>query len=253
MTLAGSQNDLCIWVGPITSQNLAPTEWAHPTDVLTLNCVGSDACATIGYNLPRAGMLRALLKAKGKSMDGYAKVILASFSAGHGLADLMLQDAESRDRISAVCACDSYYTGQGPALKKGYYAFSKMAAAGDKMAWFSVSSFPGSGYISSGDAIKPLLDAIKPEADSLPGDLSDHLKAPLYCVRQSGFAAAAFGSGYKHVEHATVVAPAVLGGWISPTLHAMLPMGTLARLGLAAGAAAGLVGIFWLGRLIARM
>lgn len=231
MTISESKPDLVIWTGPVWAGNLAGVQWSHLTEILALPCTGSDGCAALAVNLPKTGTLQALLKSRGKSVEDYDKIILSSFSAGHGLCQIILSDEESREQIACFGAFDSYYTGALPGIKKGYLAFAKMAAYGEgRLMWTSSSNFPDRKWLSCEDSIKPLLDAIGPEESELPGDLSKHLKKPVYVVQKEGYVHANFGTTYAHVDHAKVVAPAVMQDWFSPMAHGF-PSGSLLKKG----------------------
>lgn len=216
--------DLVLWTGPVWAGNLAKVRWSHATEIMTLSCEGSDKCAGLGYNLPAVGKLEALLRSKGKRSDSYDKIFLGSFSAGHGLSNLILSDPESANRIAGFGAFDSYYTGPAPGLKKGYLAYANLAASGDgHLMWTSCSGIPDRKWLSCEDSIKSLLDAIDPSEDSLPPDLDQVLKAPEYFVKKYGFVHAFYGLSYAHAEHATVVAPAVFEYWLSALAHGEPP------------------------------
>jgi hypothetical protein len=236
---ASGKPDLVIWTGPVWAGNLAKVQWSNATEVLALSCVGSDACAALATSLPAVGRLDALLRAHGRSVDAYDKIMLGSFSAGHGFANLLLGDPTSAQRIACFGAFDSYYTGAAPGLKQGYAAYAKLAASGDgHLMWTSCSTIADRKWLSCEASIAPLLDAIEPSEASLPGDLDTRLKAPLYFVQRAGFVHANYGTIYKHAEHATVVAPAVFELWLSSIAHGEPPASWVKGGALALGAAA---------------
>lgn len=241
--------DCVLWTGPVWAGNLAKVQWSHPTEIISLSCEGSDNCATIASNLPATGKLAALLKSKGRFQDGYNRIFLGSFSAGHGLSNILLSDPESADRITGFGAFDSYYTGPTPGLKKGYLAFANLAASGDgHLMWTSCSGIPDRKWLSCEDSIKPLLDAISPSDDTLPPDLAERLKPPEYFVSKYGFLHAFYGMTYKHAEHATVVAPAVFELWLSPLSHGEPPTSWLKKGAVAAGGIVAAIGAWKLGK-----
>ena len=246
---AGTKPDLVIWTGPVWAGNLSKVNWVAETEIMTLSCEGSDNCAAIASNLPATRRLEALLALHGRKVDQYGHIMLGSFSAGHGLSNLLLKDPESRKYIRAFGAFDSYYTGPAPGLKDGYLAFAKEAAEGSgKFMWTSCSSIPDRKWLSCEDSIKPLLDAIGPSEDSLPSDLADKIKSPVYFVSKYGFVHAAYGTKYKHAEHATVVAPAVFEAWFGPMLRDTPASSIVQKAGIALGALAAAAGAWKLGK-----
>jgi hypothetical protein len=243
--------DLLVWDGPVWSGNVSNVKWSVPTTVLTLPCTGSEGCAGLGYNSPTSGKLRAICASHKVDIDKHDKVIVAGFSAGHGLNDQLLQDPESRDRIAAFCSFDSYYTGPLPGIKKGYLEFAKLSADAKRVMWSSSSSFTGATYTDCEHAIKPLLDAIDPSSASLPFDLANFLRPPAYVVQRGNFVHAAFGTAYAHTEHAKIVAPIVLEHFISPAIHGGAVKSLMWTVTKAIGAVAVSVGLWKLGQKIA--
>lgn len=235
-----SAPDLMIWTGPVWQGNLAGVKWAHPTDILTLSCVGSDNCANLARNVasPR---LENILRAHGVKPEAYNKIMLGSFSAGHGFCQTILSDPPSLKVIDGFGAFDSYYCGNVACVKSGYLAMAQMAADGERVMWTSSSSFPDQTRLSCDASIQALLAKLDLSHEELPGDLSQVLKAPEYCVRRGAFTHAGFAQKYAHAEHAKIIAPAVMQGWISPLLHGEPPASTwkiYAAVGAAVGVAA---------------
>lgn len=231
--------DLVIWTGPVWSGNLSSVKWAHPTDVLTLSCVGSDNCANLARNVASPKLENILAQHKVKT-SSYNKIILASFSAGHGFCQAVLSDPPSLEKIDAFGAFDSYYCGANPCVKSGYLAMAKLATDGNRVMWTSSSTFPDQTRLSCDASIQALLAELDLNEDVLPSDLAQALKAPSYCARRGNYTQAGFGQAYAHVDHAKVIAPAVLEGWISPLLHGEPPQSTwkiIAAAGAAIGAA----------------
>jgi hypothetical protein len=229
--------DLIIWTGPVWDGNIKSVAWSHPTEILTLSCVGSDKCGAIGSNVG-SPKLDNLLAAHGTKASNYGKIAMGSFSAGHGLCQILLSDAPSRERLSAFCSFDSYYTGAAPGIKSGYLAFGQSAANGEgRLMWSSSSQFPDRTWLSCEDSIQPLLAKLELTEDVLPADLESKLKPPVYCARRGGFSHANFGTVYAHADHAKIIAPAVFENWISPLMHGQPPSSTMWNIILGAGVA----------------
>ncbi len=254
MTIPSSTGkpDLVLWTGPVWAGNLSKVQWSVDTEVLALPCEGSDNCAGILTSLPSTGRLEALLASRGKRADQYGAIMLGSFSAGHGMSNLLLSDPASRDRIAAFGAFDSYYTGVYSSVKKGYRAFAEQAVSEGKFMWTSCSSNPDRQWLSCEDSIKSLLDEIGPQDSDLPGDLAEYLKPAKYVVSKYGCFHAAYGTAYKHAEHATIVAPAVFEHWLSPMVHGAPSSGLLKKAGMVIGAAAAAIAAWKLGKWASR-
>lgn len=229
--------DLIIWTGPIWEGNLKSVVWSHPTEILTLSCVGSDKCAALANSIGTP-KLDALLAAHGTKAIKYGQIAMGSFSAGHGLASIILSDEASRKRISAFCSFDSYYTGSVASIKQSYLAFAQSAADGEgHLMWSSASTFPDRNWLSCENSIQPMLHKLDLTYEDMPADLGSKLKPPVYCARRGGFSHSNFAQEYAHAQHATVIAPAVFENWISPMMHGQPPSSTMLKIAIGAGVA----------------
>jgi hypothetical protein len=114
---------------------------------------------------------------------------------------------------------------------------ANQATDGNKVMWTSTSSFPDQTRLSGDASIQTFLAQLNLDNDELPADLAQVLKAPAYCARRGNYTHAGFAQTYAHADHAKVIAPAVLEGWISPLLHGEPPQSTW-KIFAAVGAAA---------------
>jgi hypothetical protein len=212
--------DVVFWCGPVTAKNLERVPWARPTRVVVVGkgaggSVSSSAFGELAAELgPRP--LDALAKRNGFSLDSVDKVSLLGFSAAHGLMNPILAVPEHRERISAVGAFDAYYTSQNGPPKPGYLAMAERACAGHSLMVVTTSDTAGPNYPSGSEAFGRLAKNL----DLGPGQMPEgiQLPPPATLKGRGGFVWADYRDAFKHVEHATKLAPAWSGKFLSPAL-----------------------------------
>lgn len=217
---------ILLWMGPVSTKNLAPAAWkGPPPTVITVNAgaggsVGSTAFGQLAaqYTAAAGSPLRGALAAHKADPHTAEPIVVGAFSAGWGLLEHMLRSEEDRARIVAVGAFDAYYTGASKARKPGYAAFAELAAAGRKRMVMTSSHIAGPGYPASTDSIQALLDPL----DLGPIPLRD--VPPAKCELAAGRGALRWyvyenraQPKQSHVQHATVLAPAFLPELVSPS------------------------------------
>jgi hypothetical protein len=102
------------------------------------------------YRGPDGRILRNLVAAKGKDLASYDKVMLAGFSAFHGLANEILKS--DTDLVDAMVSLDSCFSGITAPKKAGYARFADKAAWGQGL--FLLTIGPGGG-VGSGATLGP--------------------------------------------------------------------------------------------------
>lgn len=166
--------------------------------------VGSDAFKKLGAELAAANdgsVLRGLV-------DDAGPVVVAGFSAAHGLIEAILSSPVDFDRVPAVGAFDAYYTSAAKTPKPGYLRFATEAAAGRRALVMTSSLVAGPTYPSGADAAAALLAPL----DLSPISLVD--VPPARCERAEGRGGLAWYTyadrtvpTASHVQHATIIAP----------------------------------------------
>lgn len=203
---------IVIWCGPVSASNLAKAKWVSPVQVLTISFSGSDAGASLGATYKSEGgtALRGLLKRHGIDVDTKRTIVVAGFSAGHGLIEQILKDTDA-ERVGAVGAFDAYYTSAAKVPKPGYLRFAKRAAAGECAMLLTCSHNAGPTYPSCADASAALVAGLGLEPVSIaevPPTVLESASA------KGGLTRAVYGNRgglvTTHVQHATILAPAFL-------------------------------------------
>ena len=239
-----SQN-LVIWAGPVSAQNLSGAALPVPARVLTVNegvgGVGSTAFGDLGRRYD--GSLAELCAARGVDLDRCRTVTLCCFSAGFALVELLLRNEQSAARVDALVAGDGYYTSAAMNVKPGYLAFCRRAAEGRALAVLSTSGIGGPSYPSSQEAVGKLLAGFDLVAAAPPASVP----APESALGRGGLLWLRYGAKYglgksAHVMHATRVVPGVLSDLVTPYLQEREGVGGRAPKGAGAAlAAAGLI------------
>lgn len=215
--------DLVIWCGPVSPANLKTARLPAGARVVTINRgAGKDPKApnsgSSNFELLASqvgGSLRTLLDGRGVDLDAFRSVTLAGFSAGWGLMEPLLRGTDGA-RVDVLYAADAYYTGPGRQVKPGYRAFLERAAAGRALAILTTSHVAGPNYPSSAAAVEKLTEGL-PLA---PLSLAPELPRPERAVGKLGCIWADYGSEpFKHVGHATKLAPLFFSHVVTPYLE----------------------------------
>ncbi len=215
--------DLVIWCGPVSTSNLKTARLPAGARVVTVNRgAGKDPKApNIGssnFELLASqvgGSLRTLLDQRGVDLDTCGTVTLAGFSAGWGLMEPLLRGTDGA-RVDVLYAADAYYTGPGRQVKPGYRAFLERAAAGRALAILTTSNIAGPNYPSSAAAVEKLTEGLGLE----PITLGPELPRPERAVGKLGAIWADYGGQpFKHVGHATKLAPLYFSHVVTPYLE----------------------------------
>lgn len=200
-----------VWCGPVSASNLAKAAWRSATHVITIPFSGSDTGGTIGADFRTTGgnAIRGLLAAYKLPVDTTG-IVVAGFSAGHGLIEQLLKD-DVNAQIAACGAFDAYYTNASKTPKTGYLAFAVKAIAGNRSMLLTCSHNAGPTYPSCADATAALVKGL----GLTPGKLREVPPTVLESVESRGdLVRAVYGDrgGLKttHVQHATILAPAFL-------------------------------------------
>lgn len=215
--------DLVIWCGPVSPANLKTARLPAGARVVTINRgAGKDPKApnsgSSNFELLASqvgGSLRTLLDQRGLDLDAFRSVTLAGFSAGWGLMEPLLRGTDGA-RVDVLYAADAYYTGPGRQVKPGYRAFLERAAAGRALAILTTSHVAGPNYPSSAAAVEKLTEGL----DLAPLSLAPEIPRPERAVGKLGAIWADYGTEpFKHVGHATKLAPLFFSHVVTPYLE----------------------------------
>jgi hypothetical protein len=237
--------DLVIWCGPVSPANLKTARLPAGARVVTINRgAGKDPKApnsgSSNFELLASqvgGSLRTLLDGRGVDLDAFRSVTLAGFSAGWGLMEPILRGTDGA-RVDVLYAADAYY---GRAVKPGYRAFLERAAGGRALAILTTSTIAGPTYPSATAGVEKLVDGLGLE----PMTLAPALPRPVRALGKLGAVWCDYGlEPFKHVGHATKLAPLFFSHVVTPYLERRaLPGAGGAGDGVAEALAA--LGLFW--------
>lgn len=145
---------LLVWGGPVMEANLDGIAWPLNTDIVTFSRgpdggIGSSSFDLLGKSYLRSDghILPHLLASRDIDIDDYDQIAISGFSAFHGLGNLLLH--HDADRINAAVPLDACFSAYGSLAKKGYVAFAKMAARGERL-FVMTASWGGGGAYSTG-------------------------------------------------------------------------------------------------------
>lgn len=222
----GSQDiaqDLALWCGPVSSE-LSRVVWRRPTATRIINegvgGIGSSAFGSLASQLA-PGIADKLIDA-GRSgpaprlAGDPAHVLLAGFSAAHGLINPLLKEPESLARVSALGAFDAYY---GRSIKLGYQAACKRAVAGQMLLVATTSDSPDPRVGSAHEGWRTLLDTLPLQALPL-SELEPLRLEPRLVEGAEAWHAGLFlylhAPASKHIDHAKSFAPALVERLVVP-------------------------------------
>lgn len=243
------QPDLVIWCGPVSPQNLKTARLPDGARVVTIGRgAGKDPKApntgSSNFELlatQAGGSLRTLLDQRGVDLDAFRTVTLAGFSAGWGLMEHVLRGTDGA-RVDVLAAFDAYYTGPTKTPKPGYRAFLERAAAGRALAVLTTSPIAGPNYPSASAAVGALVEPFDIEPLMLPPELP----RPESARGRLGLIWADYPKEpFKHVGHATKLAPLYFSHVITPYLERRALPGAAGAAGDSALEALAALGLLW--------
>lgn len=136
---------------------------------------------------------------------GSGRIVLGSFSAGHGALEWIFNQLGGDKRIAGVCCADSYYVDdaalKSKTVKPGYLRQAQNAVAGGPPFLMMSSTTGGPGYASSSAATKLL-------ADKLGATTTDSEIPKTYGA--GNFVWTDQGDQWTHKEHALIGLPEML-------------------------------------------
>jgi hypothetical protein len=149
---------------------------------------------------------------------GSSRIFLATFSAGHGAAEVILNrvvDAADM-RLEGLLSCDSYYVANASKPPKpGFAAWLQwiLDSPRGRRAWFTTSSTGGPGYLSASASFMKLAKFL---GMGLQTSSPRSMPEPLFFRKRSPVLWFDYGDKFKHVEHATKLARLALPAMFQP-------------------------------------
>lgn len=204
-----------IWVGPVSTANIAsavPASW----EIKTYNRGANNGLGSTAFREWAQTLGADPLTALAPKAD---QIILAGFSAAHGATEVILEKVAVRQdkRLRGLLAVDSYYVNSANHTPKpGHLAWLRqiITARDGRKAWFTTSTFDGPGYLSARDSFAILADALDLRIGT--GGLLPVAMPPPYLARyRDPVLWLDYQQEFKHVEHATKLAPTALKYWLT--------------------------------------
>lgn len=201
-------NGLVLWVGPVSASMLA----GHVPDGWSLQTINHGPSGSIHSSDFRSWALSLGPDPLGRIAPNFDAVIVASFSAGHGASDVILERcaALGDDRLSGYLGADSYYLDSlASPPKPGHLAFGACAAHDGRPFWLTTSTHPNQARPSASACVASLSDALRLRRMRVPPSMPPGASAH----GRGGALWLDYGATFAHPEHATVLAPMALDAW----------------------------------------
>jgi len=145
---------LLIWGGPVFADTPRKVQWpaGWTVDVIPVTGNGSSYFGQLANSLrdQDGRILQNLVSSRGKDLASYDRVMLAGFSAFHGLANEILKS--DADLVDAMISIDACFSAINSPRKEGYARFADKAARGSAL--FVLTIGPGGG-VGSGATLGP--------------------------------------------------------------------------------------------------
>jgi len=166
-------------------------------DLIIVNAPGggrSSAYTRLARTIANGGrgtMLEEIVRYGGRELERYSGAVLATFSAGYGLARVLLQESDgSADQLGGLVAIDSWHTslvGGAPNADQltGLVRYAERAQAGECVCWLGHTDVQtpqtGAGAFASTTQVANALRA----ATGLDGDSDGGLRVRAFDIRKS--------------------------------------------------------------------
>ncbi len=202
-----------IWLGPVSTANISSAV-PHSWDIRTYNRGANNGIGSSAFREWSETLGNDPISALA---PGASEVILASFSAGHGATEVILQKVATNDddRLRAFLSCDSYYVSTtNTTPKPGHVAWLREIIRKDdgRKALFTTSSYDGPGYLSARDSFEMLSRNIHMELRDYQS-VAPWMPEPYLCHANGPVVWLNYENTFSHVEHATKLASITLDGW----------------------------------------
>ena len=210
-----------------------PAGWA--VDVIPVTGNGSSYFGQLAntYRGADGRILRNLVAAKGRDLGSYDKVMLAGFSAFHGLANEILK--ADTDLVDAMVSIDACFSALSAPRKEGYARFADKAAMG--LGLFVLTIGPGGG-VGSGATLGPGGVDFSSAYDCVMGSVGSRWwrsfdppegLPPPESARRSGDLVVLDYRRFRHDQHINELGVPLMQGYLVPWLeHGSFPWSTVA-------------------------
>ncbi len=219
---------LLLWGGPVFADTPKKVSWPEEdqVDVVPVTGNGSSYFGQLAesYRGSDGRILRNLVASKGRNLDDYDKVVLAGFSAFHGLANSIL-DADT-DLVDAMISLDSCFSAISSPGKRGYAKFARKAASGGALFVLTIGpgGGPGSGAtlgpggVDFSSAYDCVMESVKGAGPLYSFSPPDTLPAPDQALKNGGVIVLDYRK-YRHDQHINELGVPILQSYLVPWLQ----------------------------------
>lgn len=158
--------DLVLFAGPVILRpTFSQVPWKRPTRVVAVQGAGSAWFSNLAEQLRgRDGRILPGLLARYAPGLRPDKVVLAAYSAGHGLLNKLLAVPADRADTDAVILNDATFDSFGSKGKEGYVAYGKDAARSSSKLMVSTTANTSDGsYLTGKESWKLVWDRVQAE------------------------------------------------------------------------------------------
>ena len=235
-----SSRVLLIWGGPVFADTPKKVHWPEgmQVDILPVTGNGSSYFGQLAesYRDADGHILRNLVAAKGRNLADYDKVVLAGFSAFHGLASSIL-DADTSE-VDAMISLDSCFSAINAPAKRGYQKFALKAAMGGGLFVLTIGpgGGPGSGAtlgpggVDFSSAYDCVMESVKGAGMLVSFTPPDTLPAPDKALKSGGLIVLDYRR-YRHDQHINELGVPILQSYLVPWLESTPWVTTLVVVG----------------------
>lgn len=218
---------LFIWGGPVSRSDLDGVDLPPGTLVLTENHgpdggIGSSSMGLLGQLAEQQGggdAVVGLCRMRGVSLADHAPVVIAGFSAFHGLATYLLESPS----VTGAVMLDACFSAFGSLEKRPYVEFGRRAARGEVLMVLSSSDGGGQTY-STGtacaranyEAAGGVVNENEPLPVNAPGAHGSRTGNLVWLDYRAAFASTKYG---QHGAHVHVLGDAILNRYLVPWMN----------------------------------
>lgn len=219
--------NLVIWGGPVSRSDLK-VDIPPDTEVVVFNQgvggIGSNAFRDLALSYLDADghILPGLLRSKGIHEEDYDRIVLAGFSAFHGMANEILK--HDADRVIGLISLDACFSAKEALSKKGYEDFSRKAIRGEAVVVMTSSLGGGQTFSTGEECVLATANAAMNAEGVEPVALQvDGIPEPEKAFRAGDLYVLDYAGKYIHQQHVWILAEPILNAFLLPILEGTLP------------------------------
>ncbi|HNT35546.1 MAG TPA: hypothetical protein PKH07_11165 [bacterium] len=219
--------NLVIWGGPVSRSDLK-VDVPLDTEVVVFNQgvggIGSNAFRDLALSYLDADdhILPGLLRSKGIQEEDFDRIVLAGFSAFHGMANEILK--HDADRVIGLISLDACFSSKEALSKKGYEEFSRKAIRGEAVVVMTASLGGGQTFSTGEECVLATAEAAMSAENVDPVALQvEGIPEPEKAFKAGDLYVLDYAGKYSHQQHVWVLAQPILNAFLLPILEGKLP------------------------------